>query len=277
MAALSSIEPRIAALGDARISYLEAGHGIPFVLLHGIGSAAHSWRHQLAGLAGRFRVIAWNAPGYSQSTPLDSEMPTADDYAAALLEFLDVLGVRRFHLAGHSLGALMAVRFAALHPDRLLSLTLSSIAIGHAKLASEERARLLQSRLDDVATLGARAMAEKRGPRLLGPEATPTMQQAVIDTMAQVQMPGYGQAARMLSGGDALADIARLSTTLPVQIVYGDADVITPPAANLKAAAICPLAPVYVLSGAGHALYLEKPERFTAILADFAEAHDERN
>ncbi|MCW0234009.1 MAG: alpha/beta fold hydrolase [Ferrovibrio sp.] len=247
------------------------------MLLHGIGSASRSWRNQLSGLSDRFRVIAWDAPGYAQSTPLRPETPDAGDYAMALLGFLDTLGVGRCHLVGHSLGTLMAARFAALHADRLLSLTLSSIAVGHAHMAAEERSRLLQSRLDDIVTIGARAMAEKRGPRLLGSDATSEMRQAVIDAMAQVQMPGYGQASRMLSGGDALADIARIPAWLPVQIIYGEDDVITPPAANLKAATVRPQAQVQAIPAAGHALYLEKPERFTAILADFAEAHDERN
>lgn len=47
-------------------SYMEAGRRDlpPIVLLHGIGANSLHWRYQLAGLAGRFRVIAWNAPGY---------------------------------------------------------------------------------------------------------------------------------------------------------------------------------------------------------------------
>lgn len=273
MAALSLTEPRLVALDSSRISYLEAGRGTPVVLLHGIGSAATSWRNQLSGLSDRYRVIAWDAPGYAQSTPLQPETPVAADYADAVLGFLDALNIERCHLVGHSLGTLMASSFAADHTDRLLSLTLSSVAIGHRNYPAEERTRLLQSRLDDIASIGARAMAEKRGPRLLGPDATPEMRQMVIDAMAQVQMPGYGQASRMLSNGDALADIARIPASLPMQFIYGDADVITPPEANLKAAAVRPQAPVHVINGAGHALYLEKPQRFTAVLADFAEAH----
>jgi pimeloyl-ACP methyl ester carboxylesterase len=269
MAALSLIDPRIAVIGDTRISYLEAGRGVPLVLLHGIGSASHSWRHQLSGLAERFRVIAWDAPGYAQSTPLKQETPDAGDYADALLGFLDGLDIRHCHLVGHSLGTLIAARFSVQHAGRLLSLTLSSVALGHANLTPEERNQLLQSRMNDVALLGVQAMAEKRAPRLLGPDATPEVRQAVTAAMAQVKMPGYGQAARMLSGGNALADIVRIPATLPVQIIYGDADVITPPASNLKAAALRPQSRVQVISAAGHALYLEKPERFTTILADF--------
>jgi pimeloyl-ACP methyl ester carboxylesterase len=45
---------------------MEAGQvdRLPVLLLHGIGGNSLHWRYQLAGLANRFRLIAWNAPGY---------------------------------------------------------------------------------------------------------------------------------------------------------------------------------------------------------------------
>jgi pimeloyl-ACP methyl ester carboxylesterase len=63
-------------VGD-RFSYMEAGQpGLPPVLLlHGIGANSLHWRFQLAGLADRFRPIAWNAPGYLLSDNLRAEMP----------------------------------------------------------------------------------------------------------------------------------------------------------------------------------------------------------
>jgi len=61
--------------GD-RFSYMEAapGDAPPLLLLHGIGSNSMGWRFQLDGLAGRFRVIAWNAPGYMLSDNLRAEV-----------------------------------------------------------------------------------------------------------------------------------------------------------------------------------------------------------
>ena len=255
--------------GSAVISYLEAGQGAPVVLLHGIGSAARSFQDQIDGLSDHYQVIAWDAPGYGDSGCLAAETPSAGDYAAALAGLLDVLHIPNCHLLGHSLGSLMAARFAADYPDRVLTLTLSSIAVGHAALPEEERHKLLEQRLGDVATLGPRGMAEKRGPRLLGPDATPNMVQRVVDTMGAVSPAGYAQAARMLSLGNVKADVARLPASLPMQIIYGDADVITPPARNREVAALRPEAPVHVIPRAGHALYLEKPDRFNTILRDF--------
>lgn len=256
-------------LGDATISYLEAGQGPALVLLHGIGSAARSFTEQFEGLTDRYRVIAWDAPGYGASSCLGAEWPSAGDYAAVLAGFLDALEIRSCHLLGHSLGSLMAARFAADYPDRVVSLTLSSIAVGHGELPEGDRRKMLEQRLEDVAALGSRGMAEKRGPRLLGPDASADMVRRVVDTMAAINPAGYTQAARMLSAGNIKVDVSRLRETLPLQIVYGDADVITPPARNQEIAALRPQAPVHVISGAGHALYLEKPERFNAILRDF--------
>jgi hypothetical protein len=50
-------------------------------------------------------------------------------------------------------------------------------------------------------------------------------------------------------------------------VIYGDADVITPPARNQDVAAVWPSAAVHVIPGVGHALYLEQPDTFNALLA----------
>ena len=248
------------------VTFLEGGEGAPLVLLHGIGSSARSFSAQLGAFPGH-RVIAWNAPGYAGSAPLAKDAPDAGDYTDVLSAFLDAMGVSSCDLFGHSLGCLMAARFAADHPARVRSLTLASIAAGHARLAPAERARLLEGRLGDVATLGPRGMAEKRGPRLLGPEASPAQIRAVVDNMAGVDPRGYGQAARMLSGGDILADLARLPLTLPVRIIFGLADVITPPEANQRVAAAFGRAQVVEIPRAGHALYVDQAAAFNAALA----------
>lgn len=254
---------------SATFSYLDQGRGAALVLLHGIGSAARSFDRQVAALSATHRVVAWDAPGYGGSSDLSPPHPTADDYAAALAAFLDALEIEACHLLGHSLGCLMAARFTVRHPERVRSLTLCSIAGGHGPLPADERQKLLDQRVGDLASLGPRQMAEKRAPRLLGPAAPPEALGRVIDTMGSVRPGGYAQAARMLSTGDVKADVRRFPATLPGQIIYGDGDVITPPARNQEVAAVWPTAAVHVISGAGHALYLEQPDRFNSLLVDF--------
>jgi pimeloyl-ACP methyl ester carboxylesterase len=262
--------------GAVEITYLEAGprtaDAASLVILHGIGSAARSFRDQLDGLSRTYRVIAWDAPGYGGSTALAPFSPTADDYADRLAAFLDDLQLGNCHLLGHSLGCLMAARFAVRHPERVRSLSLCSIAAGHGTMPAAERQKLLDQRISDVATLGAREMARARGPRLLGPKASSEAIRRVIETMGAIHPAGYSQAAHLLSTGDVKSDVARLPAGLPLQIIYGDADVITPPARNLEVAALRPGVPVTVIPGTGHALYLEQPGLFNAAVARFLEA-----
>lgn len=271
--ASSSTEPFRADLGDRVVDGLVAGpadaSAPPLVLLHGIGSAARSFEAVLPLLAAGRRVIAWNAPGYGGSTRLATEAPDASAYAAVLARLLDALRLGRVHLLGHSLGAIMAARFAAEHPERLASLSLASIALGHARLDAEKRAAALAARLADLADLGPRGLAEKRGPRLLGPDAAPEAIRAVVDTMAMVDAAGYAQASRLLAGADTAADVARLPADLPLLVLYGDADPITPPAANREVAALRPDGREVVVARGGHAIYVDKPAEFAAAVNAF--------
>ena len=109
----------------------------------------------------------------------------------------------------------------------------------------------------------------RRGPRLLSPRSPPDAVREVVDIMGSVRPDGYGQAARMLSTGDVKADVEALSDTLRLQILYGEDDVITPPARNLEVAALRPSAPVIVVPAAGHALCIEQPAALNAAVAQF--------
>lgn len=263
----------ITTLADGAISYVETGAGIPVIFLHGIGSSARSWQAAFDVAPADWHVMAWNAPGYPPSSHLPADWPNASDYAQRLKALLDARNLQKTHLVGHSLGCLIAARFAKLYPACVKSLTLASCALGHARLPEEERARLLTARLTDVEELGARGMAEKRGPRLLGPNASAEQIRAVVDTMASIDAKGYAQGARMLSQGDLIGDIETLAPDLPLQFIYGSADVITPPASNQKAIAARPSAPVSVLEAAGHACYIEQPQAFMTAVQGLVSQH----
>lgn len=277
MAALYSIDDRVVAPNGDRISYREAlpPKGAettrPIILLHGIGSAARSWQAQFEAFASHRRVIAWNAPGYAGSTPLGVDHPMADDYAGRLGFFLDALEIPECDLVGHSLGCLMAASYARFNPERVGRLVLASTARGHAHLSQEDREKRLVGRLSLLDRLGAQAMAESRGPNLVSEAASESVRRAVIETMAQVKLPGYGQAARMLSTGNLTADVAEICESIAIQVVVGSEDRITPPVENKVVAASRSGISYQEIDGAGHAVYLEKPAVFNSLVSSFVE------
>lgn len=110
---------RFARTRSWRLRYNEAGDGHPVVLLHGSGPGATGWSNfhlNIPTLAERFRVIAWDAPGWGQS---DSAASADYDHPAAVVELLDELGIEKAALVGNSMGGMTSVAVAARYPDRV--------------------------------------------------------------------------------------------------------------------------------------------------------------
>ncbi|MCR4268196.1 alpha/beta fold hydrolase [Nitratireductor sp. ZSWI3] len=257
------------------IDYLErpGGGGPVLVMLHGVGSNAASFTPLLDHLPRDWRIIAWNAPGYGGSAPLEAEWPLALDYATALKGFLDRLELTRVLLAGHSLGCLMAAAFAAAHRENVARLLLSSPALGHGVPRGGALSAAAQARIDDLETLGAEDFAALRAPRLVfEPERNPDIVRRVRDGMARVALPGYPQAARMLASGRLIDDAERLQ--VPTDVIVGAKDVVTPPDSARRAHAALRdpwRGQMTLVPGAGHALYQQAPAAFASALAALGE------
>ncbi|MFM0741251.1 alpha/beta fold hydrolase [Paraburkholderia xenovorans] len=263
------------ASSQRAVTYREAdgadSNALPLVLLHGIGSGAASWVQQFAGLGDTRRVLAWDAPGYGASTPVDAASPTASDYATVLKEWLDGLGVERCVLVGHSLGAIVAGAFAVAHPQRVAGLLLLSPAGGYGAASAQVRSTKRDQRLAMLNELGPQGLAEKRSTNMLSAHASDEARAWVRWNMSRVIPHGYAQATHLLANADLASDLARYSGRVAVAV--GADDTITTPEAceRLAQAARTPL---QVVPRAGHAGYIEAPAAYTAIIDTFCRTSD---
>ncbi len=110
---------------SGRISYLEQGTGPVALFVHGVLLNGHLWRHQLAALSDIRRCVAVDllAHGDTEIAPGQDVSVTAN--AEMLRQFLDALKIDQVDLVGNDSGGGIAQIFAALHPDRVRSLTLT--------------------------------------------------------------------------------------------------------------------------------------------------------
>jgi pimeloyl-ACP methyl ester carboxylesterase len=227
--------------------------------LHGIGSGAASWLDVACELAPDCRLIAWDAPGYGRSTPLQEGRPRSIDYARRLHGLLDALELDRCVLVGHSLGALVATAAAQASMrgfERIARLVLISPARGYGSPdRADDSRRVRDERLSTLSQIGIAGMAAGRAGRLLSKDADELARQWVRWNMSRLNDAGYRQAVELLCGDDIGAN---LPVVPPVEVHCGAEDVITPPA-SCEAVARAVGQPLQRIASAGHASYVEQP------------------
>lgn len=263
---ISENERKTVDTRDGVVTYRELGSGTPLVLLHGIGSGSESWCSQLLGLAEFYHVIAWDAPGYGGSAPVTPSAPSAADYAGRLETFLDALGLTACHLVGHSLGAMMACRFAREKSERVKSLMLVSPAMGYGSQGEEIQTERRTGRIELLETLGPKGLARNRHSNLLSSTAPKWARERVEKVMSEIRPDGYRQAVELLVLNNIIVDAVEV--LFPVSVVVGGADTVTPPETCKLIAESFPRSTFKILPDLGHACYVEGPEKFNISLQD---------
>ena len=105
----------------------DAGEGPAVVMIHGIASSSVTFEKLVPLVEDRHRVIAIDLLGFGESPAPENATYSIAEHEAALSRTIDALKLRRpFVLVGHSMGSLIASRYAALHPRRLSRLVLVS-------------------------------------------------------------------------------------------------------------------------------------------------------
>ncbi|HEV2781572.1 MAG TPA: alpha/beta fold hydrolase [Actinophytocola sp.] len=250
------------------VVYERRGQGSPLVLLHGIGHRWQAWEPVLDLLAASHDVIAVDLPGFGASPLLpDREytMPAAIETAAEMFAWL---GLDRPHVAGNSLGGVLAIELAsrglvrsatALAPagfwtprDRAWALgLLTALRVG-GRVPAPLRSAVVNRRL---LRLVAASMLFGRPSRL-------TAETMLADLACFATCPGFDLVAR---AGRRYV-YASPPPTVPVTVAWGSRDRILWPRQARRAAALLPDAHHVLLRGCGHIPMADDPERITELI-----------
>lgn len=115
-------------VNGVRLHYIDLGAGEPLVMLHGNGSMIEELEASgmISAVAGKYRVIAFDRPGFGHTPRPRDRVWTPDKQAALILSALDNMGVERAAVFAHSWGTLVALSMAAQQPRKVCCLILSS-------------------------------------------------------------------------------------------------------------------------------------------------------
>ncbi|MEU6562254.1 alpha/beta fold hydrolase [Nocardia nova] len=253
------------------LNHHRAGTGEPLVLIHGVGSRWQVWEPVIETLAASFDVIAVDLPGFGESEPLPET--TVDSLTDALHAFLIEQGIENPHLAGNSMGGLIALNLGARGVAR------SVTAYSPIGFWSDAGRIWCQQALGRAATLG-RAV-RSRLPLILGTAAGRTGLLSIVfgrpwalDTataLATVDgvLDSAGFRPALASFDTArLRDGGRLER-IPVTIAWGSRDVLlTYRPQSRRARRWLPDARHLTLPGSGHTPFYDDPAGCAKIVLD---------
>ena len=256
-------------LAGGRVHLLRGGAGEPVLFLHAAGGAG-AWLPFHAQLAGAgFEVIAPDHPGFGQSDDFP-EVEAIDDLVYHYLDVLDGLGLDRPHVVGASFGGWIAAEVAVHSPHLIGSLTLLSAA----------GLRLPDHPVADVFLMSPAKLAAAlfHDPLLVPPPASaPPPPGAAPDLDAIIAAYREATSLARFSWVPYLSDpklerrLGRI--TAPTLVVAPSDDRLIPVAHARRYAALIGGADYAEVAECGHAMHVERPAEFAALVASFLASH----
>jgi pimeloyl-ACP methyl ester carboxylesterase len=249
----------IAKVNDVNLYYEIHGAGPNVLLSHGLGSTHMHWWQQVASLSQSFRLITFDHRGFGFSTDDGRGASAFVDDLVALLDYLDVPTAA---LVGQSMGGFTVAGVAALHPNRVSALVLSSSSAG--LVTSRAPTQYVMDRLKDAVDYSSLAHI------LIHQDGFPRRQPALCflcEQMAQLNHQVNINLIPSLSSIRHSIDSIRLART-PVLLLGGDEDEGTINAMR-EIASLLPCAQLRIVPGTGHLLFFENAAIYNKLLSDF--------
>jgi pimeloyl-ACP methyl ester carboxylesterase len=254
----------------------------PLVLLHGTSASLHTWEGWSRLLQGQHRVISFDLPGFGLTGPFSGRYASwtyrGDDLARFVLELLDHLQVRRFAIAGNSLGGEVAWRVASMAPDRVQRLVLvdaagyelkpESVPIGFRLAALPGANHLFEWLLP-------RGVVEASVREVYGDPAQVTPQ--LVDRYFEITLREGNRGALLqrlqaqaLDQRSLDANVARIrALKLPTLVIWGGRDRLIPPALAQRFNADISGSRLVVFDALGHVPQEEDPAATAAAVSSF--------
>lgn len=268
--------------------------GYPIVLAHGITCAIEVWAHQIADLAGDYRVIAYDHRGHGRSeTPRGRNRYSLNHLAADLDAVLDATlrPGERAVVAGHSMGGIAITSWAQRYPSRVQScvggLALINTSTGDllrdVQLAqvparlSTTRIRTAGTILKTVGSTPVPKLADAANKRFVaqlavGRDADPWVADFVYRLFATTPPAGRGAWARVLVDNLGPKHISLRNLTVPTLVIGSAQDRLLPINASRRIADSVPKLAAFVELHGGHCGILERPDEVNAHLRKLAES-----
>jgi 3-oxoadipate enol-lactonase len=258
----------MATINGLEIHHEIQGAGPPIVFIHGLGATSNVWHAQRTALSSYYQVIIYDRSGSGRSRQA-REGYSVDAWTDELAGLLDHLGVRSAVVAGHSLGSMVAQRFAGKYPDRTRALILAG---GEAEMGPDEK-KALTERARLIETQGLLAVVDSWLTAVLSAatrEANPALAGMVREMFLSNDARTYALHCLALRDGTVRSDHGNI--VCPTLLTVGDQDLVTPLSWQREIAAGIANSRIRIIPNTAHMTMLESPAVFNTVVLDFLAA-----
>ncbi len=255
-----------------RLNYVERGdpRGTPVVLLHGYSDSRRSYDRILPLLPSSLRVFAVTQRGHGSSGKPETGYGPAD-FAKDLAAFLDAMGIDSAIVVGHSMGSVVAQRFAIDYPARTRAVVLEgALAPRMGNHEVRELWKTVSTFTDPVDPAFVRDFQQSSIAR---PVPSDFFEGVVADSL-KVPAQVWRGALEPLTTLDFLPQLGKIA--VPTLLIWGDRDAFVPRAEQDALIRAIAGSRLVVYAGTGHSPHWEEPDRYVADLTAFIWSVDRR-
>lgn len=259
---------QIKSNGTAFNCRIDGEHGPWVFLSHGLATDLSMWDELTDALKGRYRVLRYEARGHG-ATPATEGDYTLSQLIADAVGILDELKIQQVHIAGLSMGGMIALGLMLDYPERVASAVIAdsrhttTSAFTDAWLSRAEEVRIggIEAIVDSTVNRWSSAGLAERDPAVIA-----RMERMIRNTSAQGYR-GCAAALARLNYGHRLGEIKT-----PALVLCGTEDHGAPPENTRQMHAMIKGSRFLEIEQAGHISNIEKPEIFNAAVTELFDA-----
>lgn len=252
------------------LHYTDEGQrsGPALVFINSLGTDLRIWDGVVPRFASRYRIIRHDKRGHGLSdcppTPYSIRQHAQD-----LGDLLEQLGVERVTLVGISVGGMIAMDFAASHPDRVSRLVLCDTApkIGTAEMWNERIGALRAHGMDH---LGDAILSRWFAPSFI--QNQPDAARGYYHMLTRTPVDGYTGTCEAIRDVDLWPSVAQIQA--PTLILCGAEDLATTPDGAARLATAIPNANYHIIDDAAHLPCIEQPAILASLIDSFLAEKD---
>jgi len=251
------------------IAYYKTGNGPTILMIHGVGLKLESWESQIQSLSKEHTVIAIDLPGHGDSSQLNPAPSNIDSYTQQIKLFVDEVIPDSCIVIGHSLGALIAIRFAHLYKNCCDGV----VALNCIYQRTEEAMSSVKFRAKKLATEGSKNIISSTLSRWFGENPTDcNLELAGIckKWLHDTNIKGYSDAYNIFAAENGVAEKILMMNNLPIAFITGTLDSNSTPLMSRDMAKISPFGMSEIIPGAGHMAQMSHTKEVNGILRSFA-------